>query len=467
MATKKPLFRDFPSDALMEALESAADVAMTVSGKGRVLAVVANGPDMSEEFAEAVRGRDLVDTVTDEGRSKVESLLKTSDALTAGSATQDLFHRLEDGSEIPIRYRRVAVHADGRVALLGRDQRAFAALQQQVLDAQMALEQDYWRLRYVETRYRLLFKMAGEPLLIVDEVTRRVIEANELADGLLAEEGKSVVGKPFPIGCDNAGIRSLQDMLSEAAAVGRAEVAAVRAADGERVFSASATLLRQGNDASYLVRLHREDLVEGQPVREGSLGLANVIEYAPDAIVLTDTDGAIKRCNRTFLEMAQLASPEQIVARSIDRWLGRSGVDLSVLLSNLRQHQSVRLFATKLRSEHGDAIDVEISVGSYNDAEGEGFAFFIRDVSRRLASDPTVASRLPRSVDQITQQVGRVPLKDLVRRSTDLVEKLCIETALELTGDNRASAAELLGVSRQGLYAKLNRYNLAEKVTED
>ena len=71
------------------------------------------------------------------------------------------------------------------------------------------------------------------------------------------------------------------------------------------------------------------------------------------------------------------------------------------------------------------------------------------------------------SVDQLTDLVGKVPLKELVRQSTDLVEKLCIEAALELTGDNRASAAELLGVSRQGLYAKLHRYKLAEKGAED
>jgi DNA-binding NtrC family response regulator len=58
--------------------------------------------------------------------------------------------------------------------------------------------------------------------------------------------------------------------------------------------------------------------------------------------------------------------------------------------------------------------------------------------------------------------VGRVPLKELVRESTDMIERLCIEAALELTGDNRASAAEILGLSRQSLYAKLNRHGLAE-----
>ena len=58
--------------------------------------------------------------------------------------------------------------------------------------------------------------------------------------------------------------------------------------------------------------------------------------------------------------------------------------------------------------------------------------------------------------------MGRVPLKQLVRESTDMIERLCIEAALELTGDNRASAAEILGLSRQGLYAKLHRHGIAE-----
>jgi DNA-binding protein Fis len=31
-----------------------------------------------------------------------------------------------------------------------------------------------------------------------------------------------------------------------------------------------------------------------------------------------------------------------------------------------------------------------------------------------------------------------------------------------MTGDNRASAAEMLGLSRQSLYVKLRRYGLAE-----
>ena len=43
-----------------------------------------------------------------------------------------------------------------------------------------------------------------------------------------------------------------------------------------------------------------------------------------------------------------------------------------------------------------------------------------------------------------------------------MIEKMCIQSALELTQNNRASAAEMLGLSRQSLYIKLHRYGITE-----
>jgi DNA-binding NtrC family response regulator len=47
-----------------------------------------------------------------------------------------------------------------------------------------------------------------------------------------------------------------------------------------------------------------------------------------------------------------------------------------------------------------------------------------------------------------------------VAETTDVVEKMCIETAVELTRNNRVAAAEMLGLSRQSLYVKLRKYGL-------
>jgi transcriptional regulator PpsR len=190
-----------------------------------------------------------------------------------------------------------------------------------------------------------------------------------------------------------------------------------------------------------------------------------VVESAPDGVVVTDSDGRILTANASFIEMAQVASEDQARDQPLERWLGRPGVDLPVLLSNLRQRGSVRLFATTVQGDYGTATNVEISAVSVMNGGLPCFGFAIRNVGARLAEQP-VGRALPRSVEQVTELIGRVALKDLVREATDVIERLCIEAALELTGDNRASAAEMLGLSRQSLYVKLRRYGLGDLATE-
>ena len=139
-----------------------------------------------------------------------------------------------------------------------------------------------------------------------------------------------------------------------------------------------------------------------------------------------------------------------------------------MLTANLKQHGSIRLFATTIRGEYGAAADVEISAVSVPQGDPPCFGFSILNVGNRLSPSPRSNGReVPRSVEQLTELVGRVPLKDLVREATDVIERLSIEAALELTRDNRASAAEMLGLSRQSLYIKLRRFGLGDLSESD
>ena len=101
-----------------------------------------------------------------------------------------------------------------------------------------------------------------------------------------------------------------------------------------------------------------------------------------------------------------------------------------------------------------------------------------RDLGRRQHRRPTAhrrpaASRRRRrapasrrrptadaALGSLARQVGKTPLRELVRDAVGTVERHYIDAALELTRGNRTAAAELLGLSRQSLYAKLNRYGL-------
>jgi DNA-binding NtrC family response regulator len=63
----------------------------------------------------------------------------------------------------------------------------------------------------------------------------------------------------------------------------------------------------------------------------------------------------------------------------------------------------------------------------------------------------------------VAELVGSATLKDIVAETTNVVEKMCIETAVELTMNNRVAAAEMLGLSRQSLYVKLRKFDLLSR----
>ena len=112
------------------------------------------------------------------------------------------------------------------------------------------------------------------------------------------------------------------------------------------------------------------------------------MESAPDGFVVTGVDGQIITANAMFLELAQLPTEEQARGQPLERWLGRSSVDLDILNANLRHHGSVRLFATAMRGELGETSEVEISAVTVMNGGKPCFGFSIRDVGRRLPREP-------------------------------------------------------------------------------
>jgi transcriptional regulator PpsR len=459
---------DLDAEAAARVIAAAADVALIVDTDGVIRDLAVGTEELAPEGHERWLGRPWIETVTVESRPKVAALLRDA---VAGALPRwrQVNHPSPRGADTPVLYSAVEAGAARRIVALGRNLRSIAALQQRLVDAQQSLERDFWRLRNVETRYRLLFQMATEAVLIVDAATQQVVEANPASGELLGSAKEAVVGRTFPDGFDGESGQAIQALLAGVRAAGRADDVRARLADGAREFLVSASLFRQENTALFLVRLTpvRTDVNLAVVPRTKST-LLKVVESAPDAYVVTDPDGRILSATPAFLDLAQLATEEQARGESLDRWLGRPGVDLSVLTANLRQHGSVRLFATRLRGEYGVAADVEISAVSVLNGGTPCYGFVIRNVGQRITAAEARAGReLPRSVEHLTELVGRVALKDLVREATDLIERLCIEAALELTGDNRASAAEMLGLSRQSLYVKLHRYGLGELASQN
>lgn len=448
-------------------IATVSDIALILDQHGVIRDLALGNDEMSVHISDDWIGRTWAETVTPESRTRVEALLADALSDVSEPVWQQIDHLSRSGAEVPVRYCAARLGSRDHLIALGRDLQGFAALQQRLVDAQQSLERDYWRLRQLETRYRLLFRATSDAVLVVDPATGKVVEANPAASRLLATDPRRLVGRHFPEGFDEAGTRALESLVASIRAAGRGNDVRARLVSGIEL-SVSAAPIRHENTSLVLLRL-TQVARSNEPSAESArprMGLAKIMEQAPDGIVVTSQDGRIQSANAAFLDLVQANSEDQVRGESLDRWLGRPGVDLNVLLANLRQHGAVRLFATSVRSDYGASSEVEISAVRILTNEQPSFGFIIRNVDRRVSADNRGTQALPRSVEHLTELVGRVPLKEVVRESSDMIERLCIEAALELTGDNRASAAELLGLSRQSLYVKLRRYGLSDPASD-
>ena len=459
--------RDLEPERVAALFSMSSDVALVLDAEGLVREVLCgiDAPE-SSRVAESFRGRPFVDTVTPESRPKVQEILL--EARDAPTRWRELNHTDPEGPDRPMLYCGFPAGAHGETIVVGRDLDGIATLQQRLVETQRSLEQDYWRRRQIETRYRLLFQVAAEGVLVVDATDQRILEANASAAQLLDALDGDLEGRHVTECVSDADRDAVEQMLGALRGAGRADRVSVTLAGDEREASLAASLLNAEGSLQYLLRITPVG-VEA-PVTESPRArqLMELLERGPDGVVVATDAGVIVGANRAFLDLLELAAEEQVRGEPLDRWLGRTNVDIKVLLSNLREFGSLRHFVTRARGEYGADTEVEISAVSL---EGDGesqFGFVVRDLAQRqVTGEPVLARATPKSIQHLTELVGRVPLKEVIRESSDIIERLCIEAALELTGDNRASAAEMLGLSRQSLYVKLRRHGLMNSDSDD
>ncbi|MGE0097365.1 MAG: transcriptional regulator PpsR, partial [Hydrogenophaga sp.] len=368
-----------------ELITAASDVVLVLDKDGVIRDMALASEDMLGLGCQQWLGKAWTDTVTVESKPKIEALLKNpEDASGEGLRWRHVNHPVADKPDLALSYSVVQLHSPqgesdtAHAVAFGRDLRSQAALQQRLVTAQLSMERDYWRLRQVETRYRLLFQMASEPVLILEGSIDKLEEANPAAYELFGEKARAP-GWNLAASLDAASHSALREMLDRLRASGKADPCEVRLIDGAQDLIVAASQFRQENTLHFLLRFTRPQDSLAPSLARGKQRLLQVMESAPDALVVTDMEGRVLSANRAFLDMGQLGTEDQARGEVLDKWLGRTGVDFRVLLTNLRQHGTVRLFASQMRGEYGSTSEVEISAVAVNSGPQRCLGFTIRD----------------------------------------------------------------------------------------
>lgn len=446
-----------------QVLEVSSDVILILDSDGEIKDTSFRSKELYAGGGRGWAGRNLREIVTDESVPKIIDMLE--DVKRSGhSRVREVNHMMIERDDAPIGYRAARLNQNGDIIVFGQDASRVAALQRRLMSAQLAMEREVVRLRSAEGRYRAIFQNITKASVLVDPVSLEIVDINAAGRRILAPGSKQLENTKLV----NLFVVEDTDLLHKIllAAIDEKDVdeSPMMLASGEKL-TVNAKLFKHERKSYLLITLSPVSLEAGKMSDTAERKVIDLIDHMPDAFVITDDNRGILQVNEAFMKMFGIGRLEELEGMTIDQFFERPNVDCNVLLANMREHGIVRRFASIMRGQSGQTENVDIAATLY-DFNGETlYGFWIRATSNVIVDADVQQENIARSNEQIANLVGHMPLKDIVRETAEMIENLCIETALELTNNNRASAAKMLGVSRQSLYSKLdrNKHNNGDK----
>ncbi len=411
-------------------------------------------------------GRNIRDVLTVESVPKLDARL---DVIRRGDENKrDVELNHSDGvlRDFPIRYSFHSISQEGTLLLLGRDLRQISEIQHQLVKAQLALEQDYERQRQFDTRYRVLMEATRDPVIFVSISSGRIVDVNRSAANILGGEVADLVGTAFAQEFEGRRRGEFMENLTSSALSESYVPIELTARRSERRIVLYASAFRAAGERLLLCRIERANAGEQLP-NSLDVNLSSLYIQGVDAIVFADHEGNVLAANPAFLNLIDAPHTGTVTGRQISEFFSRGALDTRVLLDSAASSGFLRAYAANLVSEYGASVPVELSATFLKDSPKPRFVFVIRDANRLDALRKSGVAVTESSVKSVMDLVGSASLKEIVGETADVVERLCIETAIEMTQNNRVAAAEMLGLSRQSLYVKLRKYGIHGRDGED
>jgi transcriptional regulator PpsR len=417
----------------------ASDIALVLDDSGVIRNVVRASASQASPTAHEWIGRQWADTVTTETRGKIELLLK--EVTSTGTARRrEINHPLDKGGNLAVAYTAIRLGDNGPLLAVGRDLGAIVAIQQRYLDAQQELERGYWRARQAEARYRLLFQVATDAVLVIDGATLEILEANRAAAQLFEMDADKIVGRPAAFGFERHSRAAVEELLVAARTNGQPVEIRARLMGKITATSVAASPFRAEDSLRILLRVR----TLGMPGASSDLNatLARLVDSASDGVVVTDSRGRIMLANPAFIKLVQVGTEAAVKGEPLMDWIGVSDEQFKTLLTQVRRQGMTRI-ASRLMSSSARATHVELSAALLTEGDQECIGFTIHYVMNA----PAPTDDLHLAMSQLDEQVGSTPMSELLGQATLTLERHFIDLALARSDGDSVLAAGMLGIS--------------------
>ncbi len=425
----------------------ASDIALVLDDNGIIRNVAqgnSGGSTHLTPVAHAWIGKSWADTVASEARGKVEQLLKEVTATGLGRR-REINHATEAGGNVAMAYTAIRLGQNGPLLAVGRDLGAVVAIQERFLEAQQELERGYWRIRQAESRYRLLFQVATDAVMVVDAQTFEILEANQAASDLFEMSLEQILGRPAAFGFERHSRANIDELLTASRTSKQPAEIRARMRGKITTTSVAATPFRADGAMRLLVRVRTMDMPGAGA--ELSTTLARLVDSASDGVVVTDSSGRVMVANPAFLKLVKMNTEAAAKGRPLMDWIGMSDDQFATLLGQVRGQGIARRLSTRLLAHDAQITQVEISAALLTEGDQECIGFTIHVAPMLAVMPPQTNLNLQEAVEQLSLRIGSAPLPELLRLAGSLLERHFVQVALNRSGDDPVAAAGLLGVS--------------------
>ena len=435
------------------------DINMVINSSGDVLKVSTPKGSPLTDLSDWTN-KNMNDLLTLESREKFDAHMESiSEINRAATRSFELNHISAKTGEFPVRYKGIRIGRTSNILLVGTDLTPVAEIQKKFVNSQLALEREYTKYRNYETRYKVLIEFTTDPIIVIDAYTGLIIDSNPSGQKIFTSKKEKFVGQKIDkfISWD-ININTLEVLKSDATA-NLTRTAVLKDKEKSPKIKITPTIFRAENELCLMLKVTAADENPSAPNEFPEI-LQKFYENTKDSVIFIDKSGVIKYANSSFLSLCKSGSDQLVLGKSFSDFLARGFIDLKVLIDAALENGTTMPFTTQFLSAYDIKIDIEITGTKLFSEFGTFICFLIRYSSDAVKQDSNDSAVSEQATQNIMKLVGSAPLKELVADTNDIVEKICIETALKMTKNNRVATAEMLTLSRQSLYVKLRKYNL-------
>jgi transcriptional regulator PpsR len=455
------LFAELSGKELSQIAQASADISFVLDDLGSIQDIYSDNKNLAKLISDDMIGKKWSEVVEPDSRKKVQSLLDDASPDTISKFRQINMIGNERNVALPMMCASIKTSSNKKIIVIGRDITEVSRLQQNLVSAQKEISQNYLQISQLEERFRSIFEIGTESIVIVKvDDAYPIVEMNRIAIKQLLLAKNNCIGKSLLSLLPGDEISKVTHFLQGVQDTDEPSILKTLLSNGEAIQISVTSFINSGFPY-LLLNLKPLDSAKASSLLEADSLTIKAIENNAYGFIVCTPEGLILKANKAFNKLSATRGEQDLIGANIRNYLGPERTDFDHMMQSLRGKASSQSCVASITNATSSINLVDISAVSVAQPRA-CIGMIFRQVDSRQNKGARIDKKLVRSSQELSMLVGKVPLKDILAETTDLIEQLCIKAALDLTQDNRVSASEILGLSRQSLYIKLRKYGLVD-----